>query len=149
MYLNGKGVGRPFLLVAGVLSAGLIACSQQARSQSLSALTIVTARSPSVTGVAATDGEELYRNYCAVCHGAEGRGDGPAASSFDPPPPDLTDAERMEQLTDERLLEVLSTGSGTMAGFESMLTPEELEAVAEYVRTLSEAPSDESSEAAG
>jgi len=30
-----------------------------------------------------------------------------------------------------------------------MLTPEEIEAVAEYTRTLSEAPGDESSAAAG
>ncbi len=138
MYLNGRGVGRPFLLVVGVLSAGLIASSQQAKPESLSTSTIVTARSPSVTGVAPTGGEELYRDYCAVCHGAEGRGDGPAASSFDPPPPDLTDAERVQQLTDERLLEVLSNGSGAMTGFGSMLTPEEIEAVAEYTRNLSE-----------
>ena len=147
MYLNRKGVERRFLLMAAVLSTGLIAGRQQTRPKSLSASTISTARSW-VTGVAATDGEELYRNYCAVCHGAEGRGDGPAASSFDPPPPDLTDAERMQQLTDGRLLEVLSSGSGTMNGFGSMLTPEEVEAVAEYTRTLSEAPGDESSEAA-
>ncbi len=118
MYPNGMVVGRLFLLMAGVLSTGLIAASRQA----------------------ATDSEELYRNYCAVCHGAEGRGDGPAASSFDPPPPDLTDAERMQQLTDERLLEVLSNGSGLMTGFGSMLTPEEIEAVAEYTRKLSEPP---------
>jgi len=148
MYLNGNGVGRPSLLMAGVLSAGLIVSHRQARPESLSASTVLTARSSSVPEVAAADGEELYRNYCAVCHGAEGRGDGPAASSLDPPPPDLTDAERMQELTDERLLEVLSNGSGVMTGFGSMLTPEELEAVAAYVRTLSEAPDDESSGAA-
>jgi mono/diheme cytochrome c family protein len=149
MYPNGNGVGRPFLLMAGVLSAGLIATSQQASPTPLTASAVSTAQASPVPGVAATDGEKLYRNYCAVCHGAEGGGDGPAASSFDPPPPDLTDAERMGQLTDERMLEVLSNGSGVMTGFASMLTPEEVEAVAEYTRTLSEAPGDEPSAAAG
>lgn len=35
-------------------------------------------------------GKEMYREYCAVCHGKEGKGDGPAASEFKVPPPDLT-----------------------------------------------------------
>jgi mono/diheme cytochrome c family protein len=39
---------------------------------------------------AASSGEEMYREYCAVCHGKAGKGDGPAASEFKVPPPDLT-----------------------------------------------------------
>jgi mono/diheme cytochrome c family protein len=39
---------------------------------------------------AASSGEEMYREYCAVCHGKVGKGDGPAASEFKVPPPDLT-----------------------------------------------------------
>jgi mono/diheme cytochrome c family protein len=35
-------------------------------------------------------GEELYRRFCASCHGAQGRGDGPVASSFKVEVPDLT-----------------------------------------------------------
>jgi mono/diheme cytochrome c family protein len=35
-------------------------------------------------------GEHLYRRYCASCHGVSGRGDGPLAASFAPPPSDLT-----------------------------------------------------------
>ena len=149
MFFDGTGLGKLFLLMACVLAASLIAISQQAGPTPLTASSVSTAPSTPGPGSHATDGEELYRNYCAVCHGADGGGDGPAASSLDPPPTDLTDAERMQQLTDERLLEVLSDGSGAMSGFGSMLTAEELEAVAEYVRTLSEAPVDESSEAAG
>ncbi len=148
MFFDGTGMGKLFLLIAGFLSVGQIATSRQASPTPLTASAVSTARSSPVPRVAATDGEELYRNYCTVCHGAEGKGDGPAASSFDPPPPDLTDAERMQQVTDERMLEVLSSGSGAMTGFGSMLTAEELDAVAEYTRTLSEAPVDESSGAA-
>jgi mono/diheme cytochrome c family protein len=33
---------------------------------------------------------ELYRARCGVCHGAEGRGDGPAAPLLTPPPRDFT-----------------------------------------------------------
>jgi mono/diheme cytochrome c family protein len=35
-------------------------------------------------------GKDLYREYCAVCHGTAGKGDGPAASALKVPPSDLT-----------------------------------------------------------
>jgi len=35
-------------------------------------------------------GKDLYREYCAVCHGTAGNGDGPAASALKVPPSDLT-----------------------------------------------------------
>lgn len=37
-----------------------------------------------------TAGEVLYRRHCASCHGMEGRGDGPLASTLKTPPSDLT-----------------------------------------------------------
>jgi mono/diheme cytochrome c family protein len=35
-------------------------------------------------------GKRLYLQYCAACHGANARGDGPAASVLKTPPSDLT-----------------------------------------------------------
>ena len=34
-------------------------------------------------------GGDLFRFYCATCHGYEGKGDGPVVSSLKKPPPDL------------------------------------------------------------
>jgi Cytochrome C oxidase, cbb3-type, subunit III len=39
---------------------------------------------------AAMSGEDLYRRFCASCHGIEGRGDGPVAASLRVEVPDLT-----------------------------------------------------------
>jgi mono/diheme cytochrome c family protein len=36
------------------------------------------------------DGAQLYRTYCASCHGNRAAGDGPAAIAMQVPPPDLT-----------------------------------------------------------
>lgn len=36
------------------------------------------------------NGATLYGRHCASCHGASGRGDGPAAAALNPPPNDLT-----------------------------------------------------------
>ncbi len=41
-------------------------------------------------GFAAYSGEELYQRFCGSCHGPEGRGDGPVASSLSVLVPDLT-----------------------------------------------------------
>jgi mono/diheme cytochrome c family protein len=35
-------------------------------------------------------GPDLYRHYCATCHGGDGKGNGPAAAALKVPPPDLT-----------------------------------------------------------
>ena len=35
-------------------------------------------------------GQEMYTAYCAVCHGKDGRGNGPAAEALRVAPPDLT-----------------------------------------------------------
>jgi mono/diheme cytochrome c family protein len=36
------------------------------------------------------EGQALYREYCAVCHGEQGKGDGPMARALKSPPADLT-----------------------------------------------------------
>ena len=38
----------------------------------------------------AASGQEMYKSYCAVCHGVEGKGNGPAAEALKVPPTDLT-----------------------------------------------------------
>ena len=40
--------------------------------------------------VAADSGEEMYKEYCAACHGKAGKGDGPAVAALKAPPSDLT-----------------------------------------------------------
>ena len=35
-------------------------------------------------------GASMYKEYCAVCHGKNGKGDGPAAPALKQAPPDLT-----------------------------------------------------------
>jgi mono/diheme cytochrome c family protein len=47
-------------------------------------------------------GEDLYRRFCASCHGVEGRGDGPVAASFRVEVPDLTQTARRMQDKDAR-----------------------------------------------
>jgi mono/diheme cytochrome c family protein len=48
---------------------------------------VKTASAPPFVGV---EGKDSYMAFCAVCHGIEGRGNGPAAPALKMPVPDLT-----------------------------------------------------------
>ena len=49
-----------------------------------------TVKKVAVQPTTAVAGQEVYRQYCAVCHGTTGKGDGPAASALKTKPADLT-----------------------------------------------------------
>jgi mono/diheme cytochrome c family protein len=53
---------------------------------SIAAVALARRPAPAAT----TSGAEMYRTYCAVCHGKGGRGDGPLASHLVTRPSDLT-----------------------------------------------------------
>lgn len=50
----------------------------------------ITIKEVPMKHVAAYSGQGMYTNYCAVCHGKTGRGDGAAAAALRIVPPDLT-----------------------------------------------------------
>lgn len=79
----------------------------------------------------------LYRQSCASCHGAAGRGDGPAAAGMEPPPIDFHDLQRARQRSLYGLYNTITLGvAGTgMAGF-SHLPDEDRWALAFHVGSL-------------
>lgn len=49
-----------------------------------------------VKPTSAASGKEMYNMYCAVCHGTNGKGGGPAAEALKTPPTDLTNLSQKE-----------------------------------------------------
>ena len=76
-----KRIKIPYYLIAGLV-AGLC-CVAAGAPQT----TVKTVR-PAPTG--ALDGKSLFLEYCAVCHGKDGKGAGPAADALKQRPTDLT-----------------------------------------------------------
>ncbi len=81
-----------------------------------------TVAEPAETAVAS--GADLFASNCAGCHGAAGEGGvGPALAGG------LTRFDSIEEV-----VSFVSTGvPGSMPGFETRLSPEEIEAVVDYV----------------
>ena len=78
-----------------------------------------------------------FATHCAVCHGATGHGDGPAAKGLTPPPADLTDTGRMGEHSLFGLYNTITVGvKGTaMVGFPALGEAQRW-ALAFYVSTL-------------
>jgi len=49
-----------------------------------------TVKKPPIPYSNPQSGEQMYKDYCAACHGPAGKGDGPAAAFLKSWPPDLT-----------------------------------------------------------
>jgi len=85
---------------------------------------------------AAELGAKVYSTRCALCHGAKGNGDGPAAAGLNPKPRAHTDKAYMSTLTDDQIVAVIRNGKGTMPAWGKILSEEEVQAVAKHVREL-------------
>lgn len=81
-------------------------------------------------------GAAVYKSECVVCHGRQGKGDGPVAVSMKPPPANLTDTARMARLSDDSLVQIITHGRGGMPAFKDDLEPEQVRQVVAFIRTL-------------
>lgn len=100
--------------------------------------TLVTVYGIPVSPKAAPDLEraaELYQTQCAACHGAEGRGDGPAGAAMEPAPTDFTEVARYNGRSLLGLHTTITQGvDGTgMAAYGDTLSDKDRWALAFYV----------------
>lgn len=72
------------------LAVILVAISTFAVAQQAPAQTAPTVKHVPITSAPSNSGKEMFNSYCAVCHGKDGKGNGPAASAMKTPPTDLT-----------------------------------------------------------
>ncbi len=83
----------------------------------------------SAPGETLAQGETLFNNICSECHGVNGD-NAPGAA-------DLTNAEEMVQLSISDIVQKVETGNGDQNHvFGSLLSPDEQEAVAYFVSSL-------------
>ena len=89
-----------------------------------------------------SEGRKLYLTYCTGCHGASGKGDGPAGKTLPVKPADHTNAQKMGQYTDDHLFTVIAKGgmnvgrSAEMPAWGAVLKEAQIQEVVGYIRTL-------------
>jgi len=69
---------------------------------------------------AAKEGREIFDTRCSVCHGKEGKGDGPGASGLNPKPRNLTDSEWQKSVDDTYIEKIIQYG-GIAVGKSAMM----------------------------
>lgn len=81
-------------------------------------------------------GKELFAIFCAPCHGAAGKGDGPVGMKLAPRPPDIGPAGHLPHHSDGELFAIVSNGSGAMPSLAADLLPKERWQVVSWMRTM-------------
>jgi mono/diheme cytochrome c family protein len=101
---------RRFLLVLVILS-GALGMSLQGAS------ILLVGDNVQLPPTYVPSGKQMYREYCAACHGSDGKGRGPAAPTLSRRPPDLTTLAKRHggKFPEEYVTSVMRFGPGFSA----------------------------------
>jgi mono/diheme cytochrome c family protein len=80
-------------------------------------------------------GKGLYENYCLVCHGETGKGDGPVTQRNGPIPPAYS-SDALKNLPEGKMYHTVEYGKNMMGSHASQLLPTQRWKIIMYVQTL-------------
>lgn len=88
------------------------------------------------------DGKTKYDQLCTTCHGATGKGDGPAGAALNPKPRNFQDISYVGKKTDADFKKVIQQG-GAATGLSLLMPPwgaslseQDIANVIAYIRSL-------------
>jgi len=84
---------------------------------------------------ATAEGKKLYIQYCGVCHGEKGKGDGPAGAAINPRPADHSNPKIQAQ-TDGAIFWKITNGRPPMASYKLALKDSQRWQLVNYIREL-------------
>lgn len=77
-------------------------------------------------------GKTLYDSKCVICHGADGKGDGPAAAALNPSPRDFQQPQFWQGDVDQNIAHTIRNGLSPMPAFD--LSDAEIKAIIDYMK---------------
>ncbi len=83
-------------------------------------------------GLAGADsGQDLFNDKCALCHGNDGKGNGPGAAAFNPGPADFTAPQFWQGDVKNKIINTVKNGKGAMVPVEA--SNSEIQAIIGYM----------------
>jgi len=76
-------------------------------------------------------GKALFDSKCVICHGADGKGDGPAADALDPHPRDFSRPQFWQGNVEKKIAKTIRNGLSPMPAFD--LSDAEIKAIIDYM----------------
>jgi len=80
-------------------------------------------------------GKTLYKQFCAICHGDKGKGDGLAGMNLKPRPGNFT-KDAVQSQTDGAIYWKMTEGRAPMASYKTALTEQQRWQLVNYIRQL-------------
>jgi mono/diheme cytochrome c family protein len=77
-------------------------------------------------------GKTLFDTKCVICHGTDGKGDGPAAASLNPPPRNFQLPQFWQGNVEQNISDTIRNGLGSMPAFD--LSDAEINAIINYMK---------------
>lgn len=111
--------GRIRVMALAAMGTGLVAlaCSKSHKDQTASTAS-AAAPAASATAVAKVDPAAAAKKYftqnCQVCHGADGKGDGPGAANLNPKPQNYTDPKWQDKVKDDEIKKAIVKGGAAV-----------------------------------
>lgn len=84
---------------------------------------------------ATREGKKLYAQFCAICHGKKGKGDGMAGMSLKPRPANFT-KDIIQKQSDGAIYWKITEGKPPMAAYKGVLTEEQRWQLVNFIRSL-------------
>ena len=131
----------PRLIAAFVLASALAGAAVASTATKPS-----PAKPAKADSAAVAAGAKLYVQYCSMCHGKTGLGDGPGAAGLNPKPRNFRNPKLLKSKNDEDLFKVISKGgpalglSPAMVGWGAVLKEPQIRQLMAFTRTLGDAP---------
>jgi len=143
---------RSFVLAALIASVSVVALAACGKNSQPPPPSSGSPNAPTESGPSQPRGEpsqaqQMYNMVCAMCHGADGSGNGPMSGTLNPRPRNYTDQAWQTSVTDEQLKQtILKGGAGVgkspqMPGQPQLADhPEVLDELVQIIRRFGKRP---------
>lgn len=128
--------------VCCVMAIGVVGHAGQAKPAAVNAAAKALKNPVAADAASVEAGKAVFVKYCRSCHGAEGKGDGPAIPK-DVHPADLTDATWVHGSTDGEIFTTIKMGvplKYDMDSWDGRIKDPDIWNLVNYVRTLGPKP---------